>query len=754
MKNNLMTDSSEQKNPRVGLLIILMGLILIATLTGIGVVRSLSTTESMALAPPALTSTASDTPTPTATETITPTPSRTPRPTWTLRVKPSATATNTLPPTSTPTLTRLPTITPALPNRFNDRYSLNPWTAQDAGNAADTLLGYPDALFPAERSRQSAAYNAAFQSAAFAYREALLRFPGDSRERDWQWRLAYSLARIGDEKASSLYAQLILAGIRQGASRVDDLPEWFRFYEKNQTLRIESIPIEPGQLSQKLVVLEEAGLVYWLIETPNNVQLLPLIQTPNFASNRQTGQLIGDFTGDGLAEVILAQVNTSNAAQLSAFTVLQGNLVQLPIEPALPVDLRTNFEFSLYTGDAASFVIQYNTFPACPAIFQQAYRWNGSAFIPSQVAFQVEPQADLLLSCEETLTHARNAWEPEMTLSILRALEPLWPPAADAKGRPYPADARDELRFQIGVYEALSGNPDMAVRALQDLQQTPADRNSPWITAARQFLSRYQTPQDLYRACQPEATCDMRAALRQLTEAASLDNPVTAQEYLRQAGVPIRSSGVFDFDKDGKAERWLTIRHRENQNLEFWLLAQTPKGVSALFVTTVLTDRVAPNSSLEETLPPIVQLEPRQGFRLERLAATGEAMITYTAVEPLLTTYTRDKLAEAVEAILSGVDPRLVRDELETVLQSGRFNCKTHRVCDRFLYTLGLAYELSGDERKAVDTYIKLWWENKNSPYTTIARLKLKYNPPATATPPATPTSTATPDGAGGNLSP
>jgi hypothetical protein len=82
-----------------------------------------------------------------------------------------------------------------------------------------------------------------------------------------------------------------------------------------------------------------------------------------------------------------------------------------------------------------------------------------------------------------------------------------------------------------------------------------------------------------------------------------------------------------------------------------------------------------------------------------------------------------------------------------------------YRICDQFYYTLGLGYELSGDIRPAIDTYLKLWWENRDSPFTIVARLKLKQLPyisptptstltsTASATPAITPTKTPTPTG-------
>ncbi len=47
----------------------------------------------------------------------------------------------------------------------------------------------------------------------------------------------------------------------------------------------------------------------------------------------------------------------------------------------------------------------------------------------------------------------------------------------------------------------------------------------------------------------------------------------------------------------------------------------------------------------------------------------------------------------------------------------------------RFLYLLGLAYELKGDTQLAVDTYLRLWQEAPESGYALLAREKLIEKP-------------------------
>lgn len=194
-------------------------------------------------------------------------------------------------------------------------------------------------------------------------------------------------------------------------------------------------------------------------------------------------------------------------------------------------------------------------------------------------------------------------------------------------------------------------------------------------------------------------------------------------------------------------ERWFTLQQRPGEKLEFWLLVAIPGGVSAVFVDTVEVSGPTPYWSNAETYPGVFQIERRQGYRLKRLESTRLPYLEAIKVEPVLSTETRDKIIQAEQNLLSGQDPGQVRDQLQALRNSGRFNCRTHQVCDRFRYVLGLAAELAGDMTLARDTYIELWWENSASPLAAAARLKLFFiplKPTPSATASFTPTLTAT----------
>jgi hypothetical protein len=688
------------------------------------------------------------TPTITATSTLTPTPTRTPRPTWTIRPRLTDTPTVTPTPTLTPTPTRLPTITRAVPVRFNDRYLLIPWTADQADQAAQMADEYPDVTFPTTEGKSKSAYHAAFRASADAYREALLRFPDDPRATNWQWKLAYALAQVGDPAAAKLYAGFIQGALKKGDLRVEDLPEWFHRQEPRLTLLIDNIPAEPGQLNQDLIEIVEGGVFLWLLETPANLQVTPITEVFNFDAAPETVHLLGDLTGDGKTEVSIYQPDPDQPTILAEpriFSLTGTEPQEQSVQPSPVIDLQTDFSASLETTPENQLAVKASLFPACPVTITQIYAWDQTQFVPTPAEIQVSPQSSYIQYCEPVLKHALSAWSAANNLALIETLLPLWPPEKDLDEQPYPADARDELLYRQGIFQALTGKSDQAVKTLQDLINAPTVSKSSWAEAAEQFLKNYQSPEDLYRACQAAPSCDLRFALEEIVRSSGATDLTVVYESLRKSGVSMRATGLFDFDQDGQSERWVTIQPRPGQSLEFWILASAPDGVRPLFVDLVTRDRPAPfyNEPAAAT-PPVFQIDNQKGFQLKRISGNGEPYLVPAVVVSPITTYTRDTLKENQDAILSGVDPTLVRDSLLDVLNSGRFNCLNHRICDRFYYNLGLAYELSGDVREAIDTYIKLWWENGQSPYTKIARMKIGLITP-TPSPTSAVTTTGTP---------
>jgi hypothetical protein len=194
--------------------------------------------------------------------------------------------------------------------------------------------------------------------------------------------------------------------------------------------------------------------------------------------------------------------------------------------------------------------------------------------------------------------------------------------------------------------------------------------------------------------------------------------------------VTIQFSGLFDFESDEQSETWFTVYHPNRPGLEFWILAQTPAGIRALFVSEVNSTRPVLTRLTPINGASVIQLGSQTVFLFERLPSTGEPYVTPLEPEELdrNTSYASQSLDQAQDSLFAGGDPALVREVLLKIQKGSGFSCASGKFdCPRFYYLLGLADELLGDERLAVDAYLKLWRAYPDSPYTIMARLKLKW---------------------------
>jgi hypothetical protein len=690
------------------------------------------------------TATITRTPVKTATYTATLTITRTPRPTWTLR----PTATRTITPTPAPTDTPLPPIMPTWvkPVQYNDLYQLRPWSPEDANSVIELLQAYPDTLYPTPADRETSTYNAAFTYVAFLQREALLRYPDAPQAEQWRWGLAYNLAHTNDPGVPEAYALLILDALDRQRIPLEDLPVWFNQHEHNFSLSIHRFLPPPGYLNRLLLEIKtKGGAAYlWLVESPQKIELFPLTSYFDFAHAIEIHFTAGDLTGDGIEELVIYADPTPGKTipgLPQVFSLEAGNPPQISFAPELPFDLGTNYQFKwvIDQGTLRSIVTIY---PACAVQIIHTYFWDGSQLIPNPLVYQIEPNPTQLGYCEGVIDHIASQWGAEVVIPMMEALLPVWPPMTDLAGKPYPADAQDEWRYRLGVYHALSAHFEQAQQTLTDLITHPTATDSRWIAAAEQFLQAYASPSDLYSACLAAQFCDPRQAMQQLLIGGKFDDIGIAIDALIRGGVTVRSSGNFDFDNDGELERWVLLRHHPLERLEFWVLARWESGISALFIEQVDSTETRPYFHEPLDSPPIAQIGPKRGFVLARLPGTRQPYLITKEIAFIPTTFTLDALQSIIDDLFAGTSPAIIRDRLEDLEQSDEFNCLNYHICDRFYYTLGLAYELAGDIRSAIDTYVKLWWENSDSPYMLIARLKLKQLPYKSPIPSPIPTLT------------
>lgn len=696
------------------------------------------------------------------TSSATPTITRTPPPSFTPTL--TRTPTRTLTPTMTPTETGLPTLTPAKARVDSDVYELRDWSPEMADYMARLVQNYPDTL----TKKEGQAYYDAFIYAVVAQKEALLRFPDAAQADQWRWDLAYNLARIRDPQVGNHYADLIAGGLNRGEVDIETLYAWLP--AKEPRLALYMIELEPlsGYLGSFLLEVRgsDSGSAFiWLLQTTSGYKASPLVTHFNFVDVQEANWIVADLNGDPQDGDEVAIYFSALPGQLQLDSPRVFSLAQVPAREMAFYPNEAIFDVGLSFSDywAVSsnldgrndLTFKSTVFPACPVTIRRFHRWNGRYFAFVEDTFEIDPKLKPSSYCETIADHAANTWGPAAAISIMETFLPSWPPDLDEQGAPYPLDAKDEWRYRLGVYHALEGNAGIARSYFEELIANPSVYNSRWIAPARAFLTTYRVPEDIYKACLEAMFCDPGYAIEYLID--YLPPGTDALQYLWDMGIDSSSSGYFDFDKDQESERWFTVRHRSRDKPEFWILAAYEEGTQALLVSNV--ESIQPNLEYLDGayiaveglhLQPAVFLEETLAFSMQRLPGTQEP---YLVGVPLRTEYPDrfgDSVEAAAQALFFGAPPATVQDQLLDLQKYPGLLCRNTWSCDPYYYLLGLASELAGDEREAVEAYHFLWLNYSKSPYTTMARLKLfgeayvSPTPSPTITPTGTTSATAT----------
>jgi hypothetical protein len=494
---------------------------------------------------------------------------------------------------------------------------------------------------------------------------------------------------------------------------------------------------------------EHGSAFLWLQETPAGFQSYPLTSDFDFLHPTTVNYFVSDLTGDGTPEVAIFHSPRpgSYVYDFPHIFSLSGQLpVELPFAPSAPPPVGPDFTNQWEPAPAGAGDLEFidTVFPPCPVTVEHLYRWNGRSFEFIKANYRVDPQPALLNYCSLVIDHSSQVWGIKTTIQLMESILPDWPPAMDLNGAPLPQDSLDEWRFRLAIYHALAGDQDQAKGYASSIVANPAVPGSSWVAPAQDFLEAYRTQRDIYRACLLASFCDPRLALQSLVSTLSAGEYTSALNVLKSSGVAIRSSGYFDFDADGVTERWMVLRHLPEEPVEFWILAQNETGVKALFVSTV-GENLPQIAYLDpDQTPPIVVIGPDITFQLERKATSHEPFIVFVQPERKFSSDLTQKRLEEIQALLlSGGDPKQASQDLVDLKRSPIFTC-SFTLCPRYYYLLGLSYELSGEKDQAVVAYLKLWRDYHDSPYATMARLKLsRYS--ATPTPTITPSPSSTP---------
>ena len=483
-------------------------------------------------------------------------PSKTPtlRPTFTPSITPTATKPDEKDPTPIPM--GPPTLTPALPLKDSSIYSLSDWTPENADYLIKMMQGYPFTLIKKNSADVKDAFYQAFQYAVVAEKEALLRFPDSGFGQNWEFNLAYDLARTGDPRAGEQYAEILARNLNNGNVQIGNLKLWFEEREPRLILSVLPDSVPKGFLNSYLVEIRGNGATYIrIIQTSGTYKASALITYFDFVNPVKPYWMIDDLVdeleGDELVVYFSTSVDEFQLAPPHVFGFDGVDVINLKFKPEsnlFDVGMTyTNYWRILKESSGESvLVFEVTLFPVCEVRVQRAYKWDGNHFVFIWDKYSVEPEKLTLNYCELAVNHAAEFWGPHAAIEVMEPLLPLWPPEKNLEGNSYPLDAPDEWRYRLGVYHALVGNYEKAVSYFSGVIDEPSTEESHWIEPAEQFIGIYKTPRDVYKACLDAQYCDPNIALEFLIESLSIEEFKNVMQILWDNNVNILSSGYFD----------------------------------------------------------------------------------------------------------------------------------------------------------------------------------------------------------------
>jgi hypothetical protein len=228
--------------------------------------------------------------------------------------------------------------------------------------------------------------------------------------------------------------------------------------------------------------------------------------------------------------------------------------------------------------------------------------------------------------------------------------------------------------------------------------------------------------------------CDVRSAVSTIVDHLASTDYYSVPKELSSHGVPVLAEGLLDFDADGLNDLWAVIHHPQHPKLEFWVFLSGPSQIYAIYVGDVPSLRPSIQLASGRGLPPQFSLTD---FTLFSIVWTNSTPTLLTASppsesgDPLWDCDTRysNILADLSQHLLRGGPPAAIVGQLLQLEDDLPSQCAALTPPPDYLYTLGLAAELAGDKPLAVETYAHLWIQYPESPFTVMARTKLRLMP-------------------------
>jgi hypothetical protein len=347
-------------------------------------------------------------------------------------------------------------------------------------------------------------------------------------------------------------------------------------------------------------------------------------------------------------------------------------------------------------------------------------------------------------------------------------------------------EGTDTLRFLLGLAHAYNSDVDSAREIFRELAQEPTLEQYPILSqVAQEFEDLYYDDVDLYRACAAgfevihSALADSRFP-SVFGYSVTYGNPVShflsipkiitnaidaipagastpLPDILRNAGFHVIRSQPFDALNDGKRDWVIMVNGPDNQD-PIIVIAIRYQGRWVTEYDYLNYDFTTLNVDLlylENVTYPAVLIEDGEQIRIYELIPDGNKLVFNSLINHSSHFYFFDQIGNqpvfvtsyhVVEEWVDWDDTEHI-DEFDLVdvyawgpEEKSYLPYEVSLVDDpeAYLdylrittnlsasYALGLAYELLGEEAKAVQTYYQVWTEFPGAPYAIMARAKLK----------------------------
>jgi len=390
----------------------------------------------------------------------------------------------------------------------------------------------------------------------------------------------------------------------------------------------------------------------------------------------------------------------------------------------------------------------------CPAWHTSIFRWNGQWFDQTKfkISNDVTTHEFCVFTLDEPYWQRLSEIEKEEILSWFeREFGDIRPTGIDHRvGEEFAEDAQDEFRYLLAMHHAMLGHFSEAQNLLEKIITTPSVSNSQWLDPALTFLTIYQSPIDLYRACiEVNVKCNPQEAITGVVKLLSAATPSDMLAALDEIGIPILAHGWFDFDDNRLPEKWFITRHQKEDKLELWIISQAGTSIKVMYVDSIDTfepefrihTRLNIGYHFDATTSYIpFTIGSDQVYAFYRRQIDQEPFIVkFDRYEPYVYGQIQSQTIMggdgSIGYLLSGGDPQELLTQLKALANSPNFEPD-----NRYYYHLGLTYELLGDKENAVEAYLLAWqdccdtWQLAEeivtaNPFAIMARAKLEPVP-------------------------